>query len=339
MTGRPRLADVAARAGVSMKTVSNVINDFQHVSAGTRARVQAAIDEIGYRPNLSARNLALGRAGLIALVVPRLDMPYFAALAGQVLQAAAERDWVVLIQQSDGDLAVEREALAGRFPQRIDGLILSSTTVGPAELRRRTDRTPLVMLGDRAYQGTAQHVAIDNVAAGAAAVTHLAELGRRRIAMIGSSPADRKHPRLVGYRLAMKAAGLPIDDSLIKPVRNNLGEEGEQQMAALLAEHVDDPPDAVFCVTDWVALGVVRALQTRGFRVPEDVAVIGFDDIPYGRAATPTLSTISPDRSAIARLAVDSLQAQFEAAAAGTAYQVGEQQAAFRLVVRESSGG
>ncbi|MBB5833759.1 LacI family DNA-binding transcriptional regulator [Kribbella italica] len=339
MTGRPRLADVAARAGVSMKTVSNVINDFQHVSADTRARVQAAIDEIGYRPNLSARNLALGRAGLIALVVPQLDMPYFAALAGQVLQAAAKRDWVVLIQQTGGDLTVERDALAGRFPQRIDGLILSSTAVGSAELRKRTDRTPLVMLGDRNYQGAAQHVAIDNVAAAAAAVTHLAELGRRRIAMIGSSPGDRRHPRLVGYRLAMKAAGLPIDDRLIKPVRNNLGEEGEQQMTALLAEHAQDPPDAVFCVTDWVALGVVRALRTRGFRVPEDVAVVGFDDIPYGRAATPTLSTISPDRSAIARLAVDSLQAQFEAAAAGTAYEVGEQQAAFRLVVRESSGG
>ncbi|MFI7062525.1 LacI family DNA-binding transcriptional regulator [Kribbella sp. NPDC050124] len=339
MTSRPRLADVAARAGVSMKTVSNVINDFQHVSPQMRARVQAAIEEIGYRPNLSARNLALGRAGMIALVVPQLDMPYFAALAGQVLEAAARSNWVVLIQQSGGDPAVERDALAGHFTQRMDGLILSSQRIGPAELRDRTDQTPLVMLGERNYQGMVQHVAIDNVAAARTAVQHLIDIGRQRIALIGCSPTDRRHPRLRGYRQALRAAGLSERDDWIKPVRSNLGEEGERQMAELLAENPSEAPDAVFCVTDWVALGAIRALQTHGLRVPDDVAVVGFDDIPYGRAATPTLTTISPDRTAIATLAVASLEDQVTALAAGTPYQVSEQQAGYQLTVRESTAG
>ena len=339
MTTRPRLADVAARAGVSMKTVSNVINDFEHVSPQMRARVQAAIEEIGYRPNLSARNLALGRAGMIALVVPQLDMPYFAALAGQVLEAAARSNWVVLIQQSAGDPTVERDALAGHFPQRMDGLILSSQRIGPAELRERTDRTPLVMLGERNYQGLVQHVAIDNVAAAQTAVQHLIDSGRQRIALIGSSPTDRRHPRLRGYRQALRAAGLPERADWIKPIRSNLGEEGERQMAELLAENPGNPPDAVFCVTDWVALGVIRALQTHGLRVPDDVAVVGFDDIPYGRAATPTLTTISPDRAAIASMAVASLDAQLTALTTGTPYQVSNQQASYQLIIRESTTG
>lgn len=335
MRGRPRLTDVAARAGVSMKTVSNVINDFRHVAPETRARVQAAIEEIGYKPNLSARNLALGRAGMIALVVPQLDMPYFAALSGQVLEAAADRGWVVLIQQTGGEIAVEREALAGRFPQRIDGLILSPQRLGPAELRNRTDRTPLVTLGEQHFPGLAHHVSIDNVAAAEAAVSHLAGLGRRRIAMIGSKPTTRRNPRLIGYRQALAAAGLTADDRLIKPIRSNLGEEGERQMVEILAENPRRPPDAVFCVTDWVALGVIRALHLRGFKVPDDVAVVGFDDIPYGLAATPTLTTISPDRKVIARLAVESLLAQLE----NPSYQPVEQQASFALVIRESTAG
>lgn len=318
-----------------MKTVSNVINNFQYVSADTRARVQAAIDEIGYKPNLSARNLALGRAGMIALVVPQVDMPYFAALSSQVLTAAAERGWVVLIQQTGGDVAVEREALAGHFPQRIDGLILSPQRVGPAELRKRSDRTPLVTLGERRFHELAHHVSIDNVAAAEAAVSHLAGIGRRRIAMIGSKPRDRRNPRLVGYRRALAAAGLTADDELIKPIRSNLGEEGERQMAELLAENPRRPPDAVFCVTDWVALGAIRALQLRGFKVPDDVAVAGFDDIPYSLAATPTLTTISPDRTAIARLAVESLSAQLD----DPSYEPVEQQASFSLIIRESTAG
>ncbi|QOR70854.1 LacI family DNA-binding transcriptional regulator [Ruania alkalisoli] len=329
---RPRLTDVAEIAGVSMKTVSNVINGYVHVTEATRQRVQAAIDEVGYRPNLSARNLARGRAGVIALVVPRLEMPYFASLAGRVIEKAEARGWFVLIHETGGELAAERAALEGHFPQRIDGLIVSAQHLTPDDVRARADGTPLVLLGEQDYRHVADHVAIDNVAASRAAVEHLIAQGCRRIAMVGARPEAPDDPRAEGYRQALTAAGLPIDGTLMRPIHGNLGEEGERATQRLLAE-IPQPPDGLFAVTDWVALGAIRALQLAGLRVPEDVAVVGFDDIPYARAVTPSLTTIAPDRSAIAELALRMLEAQ---SASGETVPMDEN-VPFELVVRESS--
>lgn len=332
----PRLVDVAEHAGVSMKTVSNVINDFAHVSAGTRSRVQASIEALGYRPNQSARNLARGVTGIIALVVPQLDMPYFAALSMRVLEAADAAGWVVSIQQTGGDLAAERAIVHGRHPQRLDGMIFSPVRIGPGELRDRTDATPLVLLGEQTVPGVADHIAIDNAAASRTAVAHLVALGRRRIAMVGAG--SRRHPRFRGFVEGVRTAGLILTDGFLLPAPTGQGGDGEAAIAQLLAGG-DGLPDAVFCVTDWVALGVIRALQTRGFRVPEDVAVVGFDDIPYGVAVTPTLTTIATDREAIARLAVASLRDQVAAGLRNEPHAPREQSAAFELIVRESTVG
>jgi len=335
---KPRLVDVAEQAGVSMKTVSNVINEFPHVSPGTRAKVQAAIDVLGYRPNQSARNLARGLTGTIALVVPQLDMPYFAALSMQVLEAAEQAGWMVIIQQTRGDLTAERAIVHGHSPHRLDGMIFSPVRIGPTDLRDREDSTPLVLLGEQTYPGVADHVAVDNVAAARTAVQHLIGLGRRRVAMVGARTRNRQNPRFRGYLAALRAAGLEVDDALHLPAPNGRGTDGEAAIHGLLDRGVE-PPDAVFCMTDWVALGVVRALQQRGLRVPEDVAVVGFDDIPYGLAATPTLTTVSTDREQIAGLAVQSLLDQLAARRAGTEFRPSERTAGFRLVVRESTAG
>ncbi|UFU03094.1 LacI family transcriptional regulator [Ruania suaedae] len=329
---RPRLTDVAEIAGVSMKTVSNVINGYVHVTEATRTRVQAAIEEVGYRPNLSARNLARGRAGVIALVVPRLEMPYFASLAGRVIEKAEARGWFVLIHETGGDLAAERAALEGHFPQRIDGLIVSAQHLTPADVRARGDRTPLVLLGEQDYGHVADHVAIDNVAAARTATEHLLEQGCRRIAMIGARPGEIEDPRAEGYQQALQAADIPVLPELMRPIHGNLGEEGERATQAMLDE-VGEPPDGLFAVTDWVALGAIRALQLRGLHVPEDVAVVGFDDIPYARAVTPSLTTVAPDRSAIAEIALRMLEAQ---SASGETEPVDES-VPFELLVRESS--
>ncbi|WP_210769199.1 LacI family DNA-binding transcriptional regulator [Occultella kanbiaonis] len=329
---QPRLTDVAEIAGVSMKTVSNVINGYAHVSESTRTRVLAAIEEVGYRPNLSARNLARGRSGVIALVVPRLEMPYFAALAGRVVERAEARGWFVLIHESGGDLAAEREALEGRFPQRIDGLIVSVQHLAPADLAARTDRTPLVLLGEQTFGSVAHHVAIDNTEAARAAVGHLLELGRRRIALVGATPG----PRQQGYVEALESAGLPVLPELMVPITANSGEEGERATRALL-ELGAATPDGIFAVTDWVALGAMRALHLRGLHVPDDVAVVGFDDIPYARAVTPSLTTVSPDRSALAEAALRMLEAQI--AANGGPVPPVDEQVPFSLVVRESTAG
>ena len=332
---KPRLQDVAVRAGVSMKTVSNVINDFAHVSESTREKVLAAIAETGYQPNLTARNLARGRSGMIALVVPQVDMPYFASLTRHVLQTAQEHSLTVLIHQTLDDLDQERRILQGGLPQRIDGLVFSPRRVTPAEIEARADRTPLVLLGDLPYRGIADHVVIDNALAAEEAVSHLIGLPRRRIAMVGAAWDDEANPRYVGYRRALEHHGLAVDPRLVVPTPHPSGDHGEAAMTALLRRRGKGKrPDAVFCQTDWLALGVVRALHRHGLRVPEDVAVLGWDDIPYGRASTPTLTTVSPGREAVARAALEALLEQQE----GRTTPV-ETVLPHRLIVRESTVG
>lgn len=330
---RATLREVAERAGVSLKTVTNVMHGRSNVRESTRARVQAAIDDLGYHPNLSARNLALGRAGTIALVVPQLDMPYFASLAMHVLDAADRRGWFVLIVQTRGDVAAERRILSGAFPQRLDGVIFDPLHVTADEIRDRPDPTPLVLIGERPHRGVAEHVGIDNAAASRTAVDHLAETGRTRLAMIGATFGDPGNDRGAAFLDRVAARGLTTAPDWMRPVAANTGEQGASAMAALLdGLRAGDPPDALFCATDWLALGAIRELTMRGIRVPDDIAVVGFDDIPYGRVSTPTLTTIASARDEIARAAVESLERQQTEPG-----EVREITAGFQLVIREST--
>ncbi|MFD0783416.1 LacI family DNA-binding transcriptional regulator, partial [Micromonospora azadirachtae] len=182
---RHRLKDVAERAGVSVKTVSNVVNGYAHVRPDTRARVEEAIAALNYRPNLSARHLRKGRTGVIALAVPELDIPYFAELARHVVGAAADLGWTVLIDQTGGRREQERVIASGVTDHLIDGLILNPLALTADDLVN-LNGTPMVLLGERVEHGTADHVVIDNVAAAREVTTHLIGLGRRRIAAIGA---------------------------------------------------------------------------------------------------------------------------------------------------------
>ena len=304
----PGLKDVAARAGVSIKTVSNVVNGYVHVAPDTRARVQEAIDALGYRPNAAARQLRGGRSGVIALALPELQMPYFAELAGCIVQAAERRAWTVLIDQTDGQVERERNLVSGLRRHAIDGLIFSPLALAGDDLAHGGAGTPMVLLGERVWHGPADHVAIDNTVAAADAVRHLAGLGRRRIAAIGAQErpsAVTAQQRLAGYRAALAECGLPGDPGLVAGVDAFRRADGAAAMAALLDR--PDPPDAVFCFNDLLALGAIRTLLDRGVAVPDEVAVIGFDDIEDGRFSSPTLSTVSPDTARIAQLAVDLL--------------------------------
>ena len=162
---RVRLTDVAARAGVSMKTVSNVVHHHPHVSPAMRARVQEAIDELGYRPNLTARRLATGRTGMIALAMPEIDHPYFSELSRSIAEVAAEMGYRVLIEQTLGEAEAERAVIMDREAGLVDGVIfhpVSMTTVEIGKLRRDL---PLVLLGESARPLTTDHVMIDNVQA------------------------------------------------------------------------------------------------------------------------------------------------------------------------------
>ncbi len=335
-----RLADVADRAGVSVKTVSNVVNGYLHVSAETRARVDAALAELAYRPNIAARNLRRGRSGIVALAVPELDVAYFAELARHVVQAARQHGWTVLIDQTDGEREREQLVMDGYGTQLIDGLILSPVATGPDELAARRDSTPMVLLGERVYDGPDDHVSIDNVAAATAAVAHLLALGRRRVAAVGRQP----HPssgtapvRERGYLAAHAAAGVEVDPALVVPTTSFTRAEGAAAVDRLLA--LPEPPDALFCFNDLLALGALRRLHERGVAVPGEVAVVGVDDIEDGRYSTPSLTTIRPDKERIAQLAVQLLAERLESGPAERDRAPRELEAPYDLVVRESTGG
>jgi DNA-binding LacI/PurR family transcriptional regulator len=332
------LRDVAKLAGVSVKTVSNVVNGYEHVTVGTRERVLRAIEELNYRPNPAARALRKSRSGIVALAVPDLGIPYFSELAALIVAAAAERSWTVLVDQTSGELERELLVSEGMRTHLLDGLIFSPIAMGREELDRRQDDTPMVLLGERVSGGPADHVVIDNVAAARDATAHLVGLGRRRIAAIGDQrhvPSGiTAHLRLAGYRQALAAAGLPYDEELVLPADDYHRTNGADCMARLLA--LPDPPDAVLCFADLLALGALRTLLVAGRRVPEDVAVVGFDDIEDGRFSTPTLTTIRPDKPRIAALAVEFLATRM---ADGVGIAPREVLVDHDLVVRESTVG
>jgi DNA-binding LacI/PurR family transcriptional regulator len=309
------------------------VNGYIHVRPDTRARVEEAIAALNYRPNLSARSLRNGRTGVIALAVPELDIPYFAELAGHVIQAAAGHGWTVLIDQTGGGSDQERVVAEGIRDHLIDGLIFSPLALTGADLDRRADTTPMVLLGERVDPGPTDHVAIDNVAAAREITAHLLASGRRRIAAVGAQRAASgasARLRLAGYKAALADAGLRFDPRLVAAAAAWHRADGAAAVGSLVDSGAR--PDAVFCFNDTLALGALRALHERKLRVPDDVAVAGFDDIEDGRFSVPTLTTIAPDKAEIARLAVDLLARRLSGDGGGHQLSAG-----YRLEIRESS--
>lgn len=329
-----RLKDVAERAGVSVKTASNVINDYPHIRPATRARVQAAIDELRYRPNLSARRLKHGRAGFLALALPRLNEPYFAELAAKLSSEAMRRGYILLLDATEGRREAEQLVLDGMRSHVIDGVVFSPLALAADQIAARRDELPMVLLGERTTPLGYDHVSVDSVAAADAVVTHLIGLGRTRIAAIGHEPSEgTASVRARGYRAALDRAGVAYDPDLVIGVAGWNREEGRRAMQRLLA--LPHPPDAVFCFNDLMAIGALRACHEALVSVPDDIAVAGFDDIDETRYSTPTITTISPDMalmsSEVLRLLIDRIEGDRT-----TAEQVS---VPWTLQVRESTVG
>jgi DNA-binding LacI/PurR family transcriptional regulator len=331
--------DVARHAGVSQRTVSNVVNGLPSVTPDVAARVSAAIKELGYRPSLAARSLRVGRSGVLQLVVPELDVPYFAELARGIIKCAEDEGYAVMVRQTLGSRERERDALEGSAAEYADGTILSAVASVEELMSDRQSGTPVVLIGERSGMGLVDHIGIDDVAAAAAATEHLLGAGRRRVAFIGAHPDSSLRMaalRLRGYEQALQAAGIPIDPDLVVQIGSYHRQDGEVAMESLLA--LADPPDGVFCATDLLALGALRSAYEHGVRVPADIAVIGFDGLEDGRYSVPALSTIEPDKQEIARLCVETLLSRIRAGEAGVASPVvRDLSIPFRLVVRESS--
>lgn len=302
--GQVRLVDVAARAGVSMKTVSNVVRGNPHVSPEMRERVQRAIDALGYRPNVTARRLATGRTGMLALALPEMDQPYFAEIARYIAELAAEFGFRVVIEQTLGDVEAERAVISDRDHGLVDGVVFNPVRMTTAEIAGLERDLPLVLIGEAARPSTSDHVMIDNVAAAREAVAYLLRSGRRRIAFLGmvdDDPSDANALRLQGLVDAHRDAGMDHDPALVLSCATYTVSASAEALGAILGNVA---VDAVLCREDRFAVGALRALNTAGMRVPDDVAVIGWDDTALAGWSVPTITSVAPDKRELARVAL-----------------------------------
>jgi DNA-binding LacI/PurR family transcriptional regulator len=303
-------------------TVSNVINGRPRVGAETRERVLAAIGELGYQVNLAARHLRAGRTGVIGLAVPELERPYFAQLAGRLADRFEAHDLRIVMERTGASREGELDAVAFSRLRMYDGLILSVVDTDPAELSQLRTDAPVVMIGERPLPSRFDHVMMDNVDGAHQATAHLLAAGARRVAMIGGDPAGTATMpalRAAGYAAAHADAGLPVDPELNVRCQFRL-QDGYDAVRALRDRGIAF--DAVFALTDVVAMGAVRALVDAGLRVPEEVQVVGFDDIDEAAYLVPSLSTVNPGHDAMADAITSLLMAQINGGAIGDPQEV-----------------
>jgi DNA-binding LacI/PurR family transcriptional regulator len=329
------LHDVARLAGVSPKTVSNVVNDFEHVRPSTRAKVEAAIAELDYQPNLTARSLRSGHTGTIALALPEINLGYFAELAESVLAHAERRGLTVVMELTGGKRERELELLQSPRRQATDGLLFSPLGMEQKDALLLKRPYPIVLLGERIFNGPTDHVTMHNIAAARAGTEYLLRLGRQRIAVIGAHEGEvigSAGLRLRGYREALAAAGVPFDERLIRyagPWHRIDGARAAHDLHACGVEF-----DALFCLNDSLAFGAMRALQESGVRIPEDVALLGFDNVDEGRYSVPSLSTVDPGVDELVETAFEMLEARVQQRSGVAPRQLLSH---FRIIAREST--
>ncbi|AJY48148.1 LacI family DNA-binding transcriptional regulator [Martelella endophytica] len=304
----PTLKDIARAAGVSPRTVSNVVNGYVHVSEGVRKRVMAECERLGYRPNRAARQLRTGRSDMIALIVPDIRQPYFAALAGAVIEAAHARDVGVFIESTGGSLkgeraAVERVLTLGHF----DGLLMTLNQLAPTEAAAMA-KVSCVFMGPTAVPDNLVHIGIDNVEAARLATGHLLDQGCRHVAAVGVTilQTGASESRLKGFLAAHRERGLEPGPQI--SVEQFSREAGVEATRALVSGA--ERPDGIFAFSDLLALGALHAIREAGLDCPRDIAVIGYDNIEEGRFAIPPLSTIGADLNELAEESLAAISAK-----------------------------
>lgn len=323
------MADVARLAGVSHQTVSRVLNDHPNVRPGTRDRVLAAIAELAYRPNAAARTLVTRRTRMLGVIsVGTMLYGPTSMLYGFERAATAARYFVSIASLPALDRRSMLTAVDRFAGQGAEGIVVIAThDSGVAALAHVPPEMPVVALGCGTHAATAS-VAVDNEAGAAAATSYLLGLGHRTVHLVSGPPAYLdSDERILGWRLALRAAGAP--EPAVR-AGDWSAASGYQVGLALCGS-----PDvtAIFCGNDTMALGVLRALSERGMRVPEDVSIVGFDDIPEAAYYTPPLTTMRQDFGEVGRQALTALLARMHGEAAGQRVTVET-----ALVVRDSAG-
>lgn len=326
------IRDVARRAAVSSATVSRYLNGSLQLPPDTAGRVDRAIAELAYAPNVLARALSTGRSGTLGIIVPDIANPFFAVMASAAEREAFAQGYALVLCSSESHPARERHYLAELRAQRIDGtLFVSEYTVGH-ELADQLAGFGNLVLVDEGIEGFGgAQVLAHNRRGGRLATEHLLALGHRRIGLIaGPAHLMTSRERRAGYEDALRAHGLWPDPRLT--VFGSYREAtGREALPALL--DLDDPPTAVFASSDVAALGVLRAARARGLRVPEDLSLVGFDDIPVAELVSPAITTVAQP---IERLGVEGIRTLVRLLR-GDGDTAREQRMDVALVVREST--
>ena len=286
------IRDVAQRAGVSPMTVSRVINESELVSADTRRRVEDAITELGYVPSRLARGLSAKRTGTLAVIVPDVANPFFTLIVRGAEEVARRAGYRAILCDTRADLTVEREVIEEMLAHRVEGILIAPVSDRSREhLRRLTAFDVPFVLVDRTVPGVEADAVLGDSEEGAQRlVEHLLSLGHRRIGMIvESDDVSTARDRRIGYEAALRAAGIPAAAELVAraSVDPSGGYVGMRRLLAL-----DEPPTAVFTVNNLVALGAIEAVRSAGLEVPDDVALVCFDDIEYASRLYPFLTVM-----------------------------------------------
>jgi LacI family transcriptional regulator len=330
------VGDVARLAGVSTSTVSHVLNNTRFVSDELRARVKTAMRELDYTPNAAARMLTLKRSHTIGLVVSDIRNPFFASVARGVEDVAQEQGYTVVLCNSDEDAEREQACLSALETRAVDGVLLASAGVADKHLSRLVRAGYPIVLVDRDLPELGvPAILLDNEGAACQAVQHLIAAGHRRIAMLsGRASISTTTERIAGFRRALDDAGLDFDERLLVSGAST-SEGGARAANTVLA--VSPPPTAIFSGNNLMSIGALQAIASRGLSVPDDVALVGFDDFPYpwSDAFRPHLTTVAQPTYELGRRAAEVLVGHLRGTSKG-AERVILQGA---LVIRESSGG
>lgn len=294
------IREVAERAGVSLTTVSHVINNSRYVSEGTRERVLEAMKATNYRPNAVARSLRSGKTQTLGLILPDSSNPFFAEVGLEVEKVAFAEGYSLILCNTDRDIAKEEFYVKLLSNKQVDGIIFVSTGIPTNSLNFLLgEHTPVVIVDRDLSDFEADAVLTDHHMGGCQATQHLLALGHWRIGCI-SGPLDGtpSADRVNGYRKALEESGIPVDPELV--LKGDYHPRSGYEAASHLLK-LDEPPTAIFACNDLMAMGVIRAVIEAGLSVPNDVSVVGFDNIDLTNYTTPPLTTVAQPIAEIAK--------------------------------------
>jgi LacI family transcriptional regulator len=290
-----RMKDIAAALGVSIVTVSKALRNHPDIAKETRLKILRKVEELHYRPNLLARSLVTGRSSLIGMIVPDLVHPFFAEIARSLSAALRSRGLFLIVSSSEGDPALECAEIEQMLAHRMDALIVASSQTDPTLLEHVKSSGPPLILIDRTVPGlTAHFIGSDDRRIGEIATDHLIDCGKRRIAHIRGPENNVGEQRLQGYRETLRRRRIPWSENYVVMPGGAIDTDGltRGSNAMLQLMELPNPPDAVFCFNDLIAVGAMLSTLGAGLRVPDDIAFVGCGHYYYSRILPVPLTSV-----------------------------------------------